>query len=195
MRRSTERSPKSAKSAIGAPTRPASSATQAIARSAKSDETGCAHRHQRRRLGGNQARRGAPAKLVITNWVLEWTSARGSHVPSLWIAGGMVTANRCASARKFRAYGFPPSWLEPLIAVNARVHLPEPDALWPHSHPRPEGRTFPRPGPRVGRMAGHRKPEALPRKIPQRCHRNFPGRLSGPFAYRRHKGRDERNSG
>jgi predicted nucleic acid-binding protein len=40
---------------------------------------------------------------------------------------------------KFRQYGFPPSWLEYMIADS--LHLPDP-AVWPHSIPDPKDAPF-----------------------------------------------------
>ena len=75
---------------------------------------------------------GPPAKLVM-DWVLR---ARLAVATCPWIVEEYRTVVR---RRKFAAYGFPPSWLEPLIDIT--LHLPDP-APWPYSIPDPKDAPF-----------------------------------------------------
>ena len=68
---------------------------------------------------------GPPASLVM-DWVLR---AQLAAATCPWIVEEYRTV---ACRRKFSAYGFPPSWLEPLI--DATVHFPDP-ATWPYALP------------------------------------------------------------
>jgi uncharacterized protein len=75
---------------------------------------------------------GPPARLVL-DWVLR---AQIALVTCPWIVEEYRTV---VQRRKFAAYGFPPSWLEPLI--DATLHLPDP-AAWPYSIPDPKDAVF-----------------------------------------------------
>jgi uncharacterized protein len=75
---------------------------------------------------------GPPASLVL-DWVLR---AQLAVATSPWIVEEYRTVARRG---KFSAYGFPPSWLEPLIDVT--VHFPDP-APWPYSLPDPKDAPF-----------------------------------------------------
>jgi uncharacterized protein len=75
---------------------------------------------------------GAPHRLVI-NWVL---AGEVNLVTCPWI----VDEYREVLWRpKFTRHGFPPNWLEFLIATSLRLPDPEP---WPHSLPDPKDATF-----------------------------------------------------
>jgi predicted nucleic acid-binding protein len=68
---------------------------------------------------------GPPGRLVL-DWVLR---GQVGMVTCPW----MVEEYRAVvRRRKFGAYGFPPTWLEPL--VQTALHLPDPEP-WPHSIP------------------------------------------------------------
>jgi uncharacterized protein len=75
---------------------------------------------------------GPPASLVL-DWVL-----RSQIVVATcpWIVEEYRTVAR---RPKFRAYGFPPSWLETLLDVT--LQLPDP-APWPYSLPDPKDAPF-----------------------------------------------------
>ena len=75
---------------------------------------------------------GPPASLLL-DWVFR---AQLAVATCPWIVEEYRTVVRRS---KFRAYGFPPSWLEPLIDIT--LHLPDP-ALWPHSLPDPKDAPF-----------------------------------------------------
>jgi predicted nucleic acid-binding protein len=75
---------------------------------------------------------GPPARLVH-DWVLRGQVA---VVTCPWIVEEYRTVAR---RRKFAAYGFPPSWLEPLIDIT--LHLPDPES-WPYSIPDPKDAVF-----------------------------------------------------
>jgi predicted nucleic acid-binding protein len=75
---------------------------------------------------------GAPAKLIL-HWVL------GGRVQALicpWIASEY---REVAQREKLLRYGFPPKWLEFLIATS--LELPDPP-LWPHRLPDPKDAPF-----------------------------------------------------
>jgi uncharacterized protein len=75
---------------------------------------------------------GAPAKLV-SEWVLR---SQVGVVSCPYVVQEYRTVVR---RRKFSAYGFPPSWLEPLI--DATLQLPDPEP-WPYSLPDPKDAPF-----------------------------------------------------
>jgi predicted nucleic acid-binding protein len=75
---------------------------------------------------------GPPASLVL-DWVLR---AQLAVATCPWIVEEYRTVARRG---KFSAYGFPPSWLEPLIDVT--MHLPDPGP-WPYSLPDPKDAPF-----------------------------------------------------
>jgi predicted nucleic acid-binding protein len=69
--------------------------------------------------------------------VLDWV-LRGQIgvITCPWIAEEYRTV---VHRSKFAAYGFPPSWLEPLI--DATLYLPDPEP-WPYSLPDPKDAVF-----------------------------------------------------
>ncbi len=75
---------------------------------------------------------GPPASLLL-DWVFR---AQLAVATCPWIVEEYQTVVRRS---KFRAYGFPPSWLEPLIDIT--FHLPDP-APWPYSLPDPKDAPF-----------------------------------------------------
>ena len=74
----------------------------------------------------------APSKIV-EEWILE---ERVQVVTSPWVIGEY---REVARRKKFRRYGFPPMWLELLIAES--LQLAEPPA-WPYSVPDPNDAPF-----------------------------------------------------
>jgi len=75
---------------------------------------------------------GPPARLVH-DWVLR---GQIGAITCPWIVEEYRTVAR---RRKFAAYGFPPPWLEPLIAES--LYLPDPEP-WPYSIPDPKDAPF-----------------------------------------------------
>jgi len=75
---------------------------------------------------------GPPAALIL-DWVLE---GQVQVVTCPWI---VEEYRQVARREKFRAYGFPPLWLEFLIEES--LHLPDPDP-WPYAVPDPEDAPF-----------------------------------------------------
>lgn len=74
-----------------------------------------------------------PLARLVLDWVLR---AQVAVVTCPWIVEEYRTVARRS---KFTAYGFPTSWLEPLI--DATLHLSDP-APWPYSLPDPKDAVF-----------------------------------------------------